>query len=558
MVENDASPRCPCGSGRDFAECCSGHELGVAASRHDFALGELANGRPATAVRALKQALALDPKRAAAHHDLGLALADLGRWEEAERAHRDALGLDPTYAVAYQSLGDLLRRRDELGEARRCFESALRLNPALNQSRLDLGSVLEDQGELGAAARCYEDAIARSSAPAGIYMQLGAVLWKLGDSARALEAFERSVAGAPGSAEALYNLGSAQLELGQFEAAERSAGEVLRLRPAFPEALTLRAAALAASGAIDAAVELLRPSAAGPDVSAAPDVRATPDAGAAPDATATPAISAANRYLTLATRLMNSRLFAPARRCLEAALREDPTQVMAHHLLSALSGTNPEHPVEGYVRQLFDASAATFDRELVSKLGYDIPREMVEAVLEVAGVPQQRWEVLDLGCGTGLVGEQIAPYCRRLVGVDLAPNMIERARDRNLYTDLRCADLMDVLALEAGKTVRFDVVTAADVFIYVGKLDAVVPAIRKVLRPGGWFAFSAEAVESTPGVSSSEFRLGMMGRYAHGADYLRRLAAQNRFDVELLRPTRIRFEHRRPVEGWLTVWRASR
>ena len=606
MVENDASPRCPCGSGRDFAECCSGHELEVAASRHDFALGELANGRPAAAVRALKQALALDPKRAAAHHDLGLALADLGRWEEAERAHRDALGLDPTYAVAYQSLGGLLRRRDELGEARRCFESALRLNPALNQSRLDLGSVLEDQGELGAAARCYEDAIGRSSAPAGIYMQLGAVLWKLGDSARALEAFERSVAGAPGSAEALYNLGSAQLELGQFEAAERSAGEVLRLRPAFPEALTLRAAALAASGAIVAAVDLLRPSAAIPDAGAAPDARATPDAGAAPDAratpgvgavpdvratpdagaapdvraipdasaapdvrvtpntsaasdaTATPATSAANRYLTLATRLMNSRLFAPARRCLEAALREDPTQVMAHHLLSALSGTNPGHPVEGYVRQLFDVSAATFDRELVSKLGYDVPREMVEAVLEVAGVPQERWEVLDLGCGTGLVGEQIAPYCRRLVGVDLAPNMIERARDRHLYTDFRCADLMDVLALEAGKTVRFDVVTAADVFIYVGKLDAVVPAIRKVLRPGGWFAFSAEAVESTPGVSSSEFRLGMMGRYAHGADYLRRLAAQNGFDVELLRPTRIRFEHRRPVEGWLTVWRASR
>ena len=582
MVENDASSRCPCASGRDFAQCCSGHELEVAASRHDFALGELANGRPAAAVKALKQALALDPKRAAVHHDLGLALVDLGRLEEAERAHRDALGLDPTYAIAYQSLAGLLRRRDELGEARRCFESALRLNPALNQSRLSLGSVLEDQGELGAAARCYEDAIARSSAPAGIYMQLGAVLWKLGDSARALEAFERSVAGAPGSAEALYNLGSVQLELGQFEAAERSAGEVLRLRPAFPEALTLRAAALAALGAIDAAVDLLRPSAAGPDAGAAPDARATldagaapdvrgtpgagaapdaratPDASAAPDATATPTASAANRYLTLATRLMNSRLFAPARRCLEVALCEDPTQVMAHHLLSALSGTNPEHPVEGYVRQLFDTSAATFDRELVSKLGYDIPREMIEAVLEVAGAPQERWEVLDLGCGTGLVGEQVAPYCRRLVGVDLAPNMIERARDRNLYTDLRCADLMHVLALEARKTDRFDVVTAADVFIYVGKLDAVVPAIRKVLRPGGWFAFSAEAVESTPGVSTSEFRLGIMGRYAHGADYLRRLAAQNEFDVELLRPTRIRFEHRRPVEGWLTVWRASR
>jgi predicted TPR repeat methyltransferase len=65
-------------------------------------------------------------------------------------------------------------------------------------------------------------------------------------------------------------------------------------------------------------------------------------------------------------------------------------------------------------------------------------------------------------------------------------------------------------------------------------------------------------VEPIPGANSSEFRLGVMGRYAHGADYLRRLAAQNEFEVELLRPTRIRFEQRRPVEGWLTVWRASR
>jgi len=355
------------------------HELEMAARHHDFALGELANSRPAAAVKALKQSLALDPKRASAHHDLGLALQDLGRLEEAERAHRDALSLDPSHAAAYLSLGELLQSRGALEEARSCFESALRL--------------------------------ARSPAPAGIYMQLGGVLWKLGDSMRALEAFERAVAGAPGSAEAHYNLGSAQLELGRFDAAERSAREVLRLRPGLSEALTLRAAAIAASGSIDAAVELLRQP-GGQDA------------------------AAAQHYKALAIRLLNSRLFDPARRCLEAVLREDPTEAMAHHLLSALSGANPDHPIEGYVRQLFDASASSFDQELVSKLGYDIPREMVDAVLSIAGAPGERWDVLDLGCGTGLVGERLASCCRRLVGVDLAPNMIERARARNLYTEL--------------------------------------------------------------------------------------------------------------------------
>lgn len=360
----------------------------------------------------------------------------------------------------------------------------------------------------------------------------GLALWKLGDSSGALDAFERVVAADPRSAEAFYNLGCVQLELAQFVAAEHSAQEALRLRPGFSQARLLRAAALAATGAMEAAAELLRQP-------GEPDTRA------------------ADRYLALAMRLMSSRRFDPARCCLQAALHEDPGQVMAHHLLCALSGHTPDHPIDGYVRQLFDASAATFDHELVAKLGYEIPREMSAALLSLAGSPPPAsWDVLDLGCGTGLVGESVAAYSRRLVGVDLAPNMIERARARGLYSELQCADLMAALAEQGARSDRYDVVTAADVFIYVGKLDAVIPAIRRVLRPGGWFACSAEAVESVPGHEREEYCLGMMGRYAHGADYLRRLALSNAFSVELLRPTRIRFEHRRPVDGWLTVWRA--
>ena len=455
----------------------------VAVRHYDAALEELANGRPAAAVAALKQALTLDPELVPAHHNLGMALEELGRLDEAETAYRDALRLDPVCVAALNSLGDLLQRRGRLEEARQCFQGALSINP----TRL-------------------------------LYTRFGTVLWKLGDSAGALQAFERSVAGGSSSAEAYYNLGSAQLESGRFDEAIHSAREALRLRPEFPEALLLCAAALAATGAVDAGAALLQRSA---------------------------------RYLLLAIRLMNSRLFEPARLCLEKALQENPAEVMARHLLLALSGENPERPVEGYVRQLFDASAATFDHELVAKLGYEIPRQMVDALRAVAVAPGSRWDVLDLGCGTGLVGAQIAPYSASLVGVDLAPNMIELARERGIYAELRCADLVTVLADEAARHSFYDVVTAADVFIYVGKMDAAVAAIRQVLRPGGLFAFSAEAAEPM----TEGYRLGVMGRYAHSTDYLRHLAAENGFEIEMLRATRIRFEHRRPVPGWLTVWR---
>jgi len=369
----------------------------------------------------------------------------------------------------------------------------------------------------------YED-----QAPA--HNEVGLALWKRGATQAALDSFARAVAASPGSAELHYNLGCAQLESERFEQAVASAREALRLRSGFSEALTLWAAGLAASGSVEAGAELLC------------QVSGT-------------ATAPAQRYLTLAMRLMSSKLFGPARRCLERVLQENPSEVVARHLLSGLSGENPDRPVDGYVRQLFDASAATFDRELVSKLGYAIPQEMVDALRSVEGAPNQPWDVLDLGCGTGLVGVRIAASARRLVGIDLSANMIERARARNIYTDLRCADLAAVLAHGEGLDDRYDIVTAGDVFIYVGKLDEVVPAIRRALRPGGLFAFSAEAADPLRDAPSEGYKLGVMGRYAHSAPYLRKLAAESGFDVTLMRDTRIRSEHRRPVHGWLTIFR---
>ncbi len=438
------------------------------------------------------------------------------------------------YASAHQSLGELLHDRGRLQEARLSFESALCADPALNQSRIRLADTLVELGELNQAASCYRDAIPRSPAPAAIYTRLGIALWKAGDAAGALDAFERSTSGNPPSAEAHYNIGSALLELRRFDEAVKSAHEALRLRPGFSEAASLCAAGLAAMGAVEKGVELLRESGA---------VRA---------------LSGHQRpVMTLALRLMGSRLFEPAHRCLEKALQEEPGDAMARHLLAAVSGENPERPVDGYVRHLFDASAASFDADLVTRLGYGIPREMVDALRAVESAPAVPWRVLDLGCGTGLVGVEIGPYTRSLVGVDLAPNMIERAHHRNLYTGLHCMDLMAALSLEQGQGARYDVVTAADVFIYVGKLDRVIPAIRRVLSPGGLFAFSAEAADVVVEDVPDGYRLGVMGRYAHTADYLQRLAGQNGFGIELLHRTCIRFEHRRPVDGWLTIWRAA-
>ena len=39
-------------------------------------------------------------------------------------------------------------------------------------------------------------------------------------------------------------------------------------------------------------------------------------------------------------------------------------------------------------------------------------------------------DVLEVGCGTGLILKRVAPVARRAVGLDISPNMLERARER--------------------------------------------------------------------------------------------------------------------------------
>jgi SAM-dependent methyltransferase len=57
-------------------------------------------------------------------------------------------------------------------------------------------------------------------------------------------------------------------------------------------------------------------------------------------------------------------------------------------------------------------------------------------------VPARDIDVLDLGCGTGLLGARLRMLARSLTGVDLSANMIEQARRRNIYDRLVRADLI--------------------------------------------------------------------------------------------------------------------
>jgi predicted TPR repeat methyltransferase len=98
-------------------------------------------------------------------------------------------------------------------------------------------------------------------------------------------------------------------------------------------------------------------------------------------------------------------------------------------------------------------------------------------------------DVLDAGCGTGLCGPLIAPYARRLVGVDLSERMLDQARTRDVYDELVRGELTGYLR---DCTAAFDVVVAADTPENFGPLEEVVASAENALRGGGRLVFTVE------------------------------------------------------------------
>jgi predicted TPR repeat methyltransferase len=236
-------------------------------------------------------------------------------------------------------------------------------------------------------------------------------------------------------------------------------------------------------------------------------------------------------------------------------VEKNPQDEIARHYFHAFSGSAPDSAPRAYVSNLFDNFAGSFEAHLVDNLNYRVPENLVPLILDQQSATG-KVDLLDLGCGTGLLGAAIAAHTRELVGIDLSAKMLDKARGRGVYTRLQHADLLDALTVEP--PARYDVVTAADVFVYVGRIDTVVAQVKRVLRPGALFGFSVEAADALAEGQGDipDTRLLTSGRYAHSAAYLHRLAQDNGFSIVEFLESVIRMERSAPIAGWLVVWRA--
>lgn len=234
---------------------------------------------------------------------------------------------------------------------------------------------------------------------------------------------------------------------------------------------------------------------------------------------------------------------ALAAECFKTGLDHHPGDPTFEHLAAAAAGRSTSRAPEGYVTSLFDGVAQQFERHLVDDLAYQVPEALAKLVK-----PQLRAGacVVDLGCGTGLVGVALASARAEIIGVDLSARMLEIAARRGAYAKLEKGELVEVLARMPTASVH--AVLAADVFIYIGELSAVFTAVARVLAPRGLFALSVEGLEG------GGYQLQPTGRYAQSPDYLRSLAAQCGLEERAMESTLIRREGSGHAGGWLALF----
>jgi predicted TPR repeat methyltransferase len=217
--------------------------------------------------------------------------------------------------------------------------------------------------------------------------------------------------------------------------------------------------------------------------------------------------------------------------------------------LARLDARVPDAMPLDYIRALFDQYAPRFDLAL-DALSYRAPALLLAAIKRHCVEherPLRFGTVLDLGCGTGLAAAAIRPVCDSLVGVDLSPAMIAKARQKGLYDRLETVEIGGFMAAEQDAASRYHLILAADVLPYVGDLLPIMTRAASLLYGGALFGFTLETH------ARDDVVLGEKLRYAHGEAYVRAAAASAGLLIHAFEPASTRNEGGVPVAGLVVV-----
>jgi predicted TPR repeat methyltransferase len=387
------------------------------------------------------------------------------------------------------------------------------------EQALEIATNLLRSGVWQPAEEIYERVLEAVPDQVDAHHFLGLSRYKRGLHDEGIARVRRAIELAPTHADAVNNLGNMLIEQGRLDEAEAAYRRAVEHNPKHFDAHKNLGSLLRERGRLDEALSAYQCALA-----------LRPDDG--------------DSYRRVGAALVALGRLDEARDVYRSWLDVEPQSPLAQHYAAACTAVDaPARASDEYVRRTFDTFATSFDAVLEG-LKYRAPALIGETVAALLGAPAQSLDVLDAGAGTGLCAPSLRPYARRLVGVDLSPGMLAKARERGGYDLLEEAELS---AYMRAHPASFDLIVSADTFVYLGGLEEPLAAASSALRPGGHVVFTLERDDKPP---ASGFRIQPHGRYAHGEAYVR-ASLEAGFEAAKIERAQPRLENGRAVEGML-------
>ena len=453
----------------------------------------------------------------------GLDLHRQGEADSAISLYLQTISLCPEHVDACFYLALLQRSEGDLAEAARWFDQAHGLLPQEAMIVYEQGVTRYSLEQHHMAIEHFKEVLVLDDTHWQAAYNLGTAFLAQGNMAEAIQAYHRAAQLNPQDADIHFNLGLACKRAGRLEEARQSYLCAMEIAPDDAEVHYNLALVHKALGCKDEAITALEIA-----------VALRPDYGAA--------------YGNLGVLYLDQDRVEEAIACYQRLIELDHNTASARHILAALTGETTAVAPSSYIAELFDSFSGHFEERLLVDLEYRTPWELKSLLLADPVGPSHFARLLDLGCGTGLVGQIFQEISDCRVGVDLSAKMVEAAAAKEVYDELAVGEI--VTFLEQNQE-PFDLIVAADVLIYVGELDRIFATLAKGLADNGRILFSTERM------TGQGYRLRPSGRYAHAFSYIEAVAARYGFRILGSQSANIRKEKGQWIAGDLYLLGAA-
>lgn len=517
-----------------------------------------AKGVHQEAVELFYKAIKQTPNHAPLYFNLAMSLNEWGKPYEAIDAYLNALSINPNIVEAYNNIGEIYRNLNDINKAKEFYQKAIAADELFLDAKTNLAYVSKDFDslkklktqlafyylsllfqEIGNYDEALEFALQTEE-----YNQIADLYLIKGNIKKAEIFLKQALIVNPYSVSALINLANIEVGNKNFEAAEAKYKKAIDISPSNLDAHLNYANLLYMDNRPHEALEEYRKA-----VIINPDIPEISNNIGVIQKDFEEYELALDLFFNAFTKNPNKEEFAinisetlillvhkdkkdEAIKIAEKWVNLAPDNDFAKHSLASLKSEAYEENIK-YNEKLFQHFADNYDKTL-KDIKYSLPNKFKELLGNAEG------KILDLGCGTGLVGEALKNNKNEIFGVDISSNMLAKAQEKNIYNELIHDDILSYLK----KRNKFDWIVAADVFGYIGNIESIIS-----LCIGSKLCFSIELNT----LSMDNFRLSETGRYKHSENYVIELLKKNKFNDIKKYNIDLRLENGKAVEGIIFI-----